>query len=246
MAEQFESEEQKDKLDPEGNIPPAYEASYLNLWTIVLAGVGLLVVIGIVLALTAFLYSMFGFRGAAPGAPSPPPLEEAPITGPRLQAAPQDDLQRLRSTQMTRLESYGWINEEQGLAHIPIEQAMRIVAEGGLPAAGAVVQPAPAAPQDGPAADEGTQLFSDLGCSSCHQQADTQVAPTLVGIYGEPRLLESGETVVADDEYLHTAIISPQTHIVAGFSPIMPSFAGRVTEEQLEALITYIQSLGEE
>jgi cytochrome c2 len=246
MAEQFESNGQNDKLPPEGDIPPAYEASYLNLWTIVLSGVGLLVVIGIVMALTAVLYSLFGFRGASPGAPPPPSLEEVLIPGPRLQAAPQDELQQLRSTQQARLNSYGWVDEERGLAHIPIEQAMRIVAKQGLPEAGVIVQPPPSAPEEGSASDDGDQLFSDLGCSSCHQQADTQVAPTLVGIYEEPRLLESGDTVIADEEYLRTSITSPQTHILAGFSPIMPSYAGRVTEAELDALIAYIRSLSQE
>jgi mono/diheme cytochrome c family protein len=245
MAQQFEGDEQKDKLAPEGDVPPAYEASYLNLWTIVLAGVGLLVVVVVILALTALLYSWFGFRGTA-GIPSPPTLEQAPIPGPRLQAAPQEDLQRLRSTQQAWLESYGWIDEENNIAHIPIERALQIVAEQGLPEAGVVVQPSPVAPDDGPVPDAGAQLFSDLGCASCHQATDTQVAPSLVGIYAEPRMLESGESIVADEEYLRTAITDPQTHIVAGYSPIMPSYAGRVTDEQLEALITYIRSLGEE
>lgn len=246
MAEQFEGHEQKEKLPPEGDIPPAYEASYLNLWTIVLAGVGLLVMIGIVLALTALLYSLFGFRGVTPGAPAPPPLEDAPIPGPRLQAAPREDLQQLLGDQQARLDSYGWVDEEGGIAHIPIEQAMRIVAEQGLPEPGDVVQPLPTAPEDEPTPDEGAQLFSDLGCESCHQPVDTQVAPTVIGIYGEPRLLESGETVLADEDYLRTAIINPQTHILAGFSPIMPSYAGRVTDAQLEALVAYIRSLGDE
>ena len=246
MSEDNEKNQKVDKLPPEGNIPPAYEASYLNLWTIILSGVGLLVVIGIVLALTAVLYSLFGFRGAAPGAPSPLTLEDAVIPGPRLQVAPQEELLQLRSTQQARLDSYGWIDEERGIAHIPIEQAMQIIAEQGLPDSGVIVQPEPAAPDGEPSPEEGAQLFSDLGCTSCHQQMDTQVAPSLVGIYGEPRLLESGETVVADEEYLRTSITNPQTHVVAGFSPIMPSFAGRVTETQLDALVAFIRSLGDE
>jgi mono/diheme cytochrome c family protein len=246
MAEQFESKEKKEKMAPEGDIPPAYEASYLNLWTILLAGVGLLVVIGIVLAITALLYSLFGFRGTTPGAPSPPTLEEALIPGPRLQAAPQEDLQQLLSTQQARLESYGWVDEDRGIAHIPIDQAMRIVAEQGFPEAGVVVQPVAPPPDDGPAPELGAQLFSDLGCGSCHQQVDTQVAPTLVGIYGEPRLMESGETVLADEEYLRTSITNPQIHIVAGYAPIMPSYSGRVTEDQLDSLVAYMRSLGDQ
>jgi mono/diheme cytochrome c family protein len=246
MAEENERNEQVDQMEPEGNIPPAYEASYLNLWTIVLAGVGLLVVIGIVLALTALLYSLFGFRGTTPGAPGPPTLEEVILPGPRLQVAPQDDLNRLLSTQQARLGSYGWVDEARGLAHIPIEQAMQIVAAQGFPDRDIVVQPPPVAPDEDGSPQVGEQLFGDLGCTGCHQQVDTQLAPAVVGIYNEPRLLESGETIIADDEYLRTAILDPLTHIVAGYSPIMPSYSGRVSETQLEALVAYIRSLGEE
>jgi mono/diheme cytochrome c family protein len=246
MAEENGKTEQVEQMEPEGSIPPAYEASYLNLWTIVLAGVGLLVVIGMVLALTAFLYSLFGFRGATPGAPDPPTLEEVILPGPRLQVAPQEDLNRLRSTQQARLGSYGWVDEARGLAHIPIEQAMQIVAAQGFPDRDIVVQPPAPAPDEEGSPQAGEQLFSDLGCTGCHQQVDTQLAPAVAGIYGEPRLLESGETIIADDEYLRTAILDPLTHIVAGYSPIMPSYSGRVSETQLEALVAYIRSLGEE
>jgi hypothetical protein len=53
---------------------------------------------------------------------------------PRLQDNPQGDLRSLRSRQDTRLHEYGWVNKEAGIARIPIEEAMRIVVQKGLPA----------------------------------------------------------------------------------------------------------------
>ena len=66
-------------------------------------------------------------------------LVKAPATGPsrgeppaiegaRLQTAPPQDLARLRREKQARLSSYGRVDE--GHLHIPIERAMRILAEG--------------------------------------------------------------------------------------------------------------------
>ena len=53
---------------------------------------------------------------------------------PRFQENPQQELQELRAKQKALLEGYGWVNKEAGIARIPIEDAMRIVVERGLPA----------------------------------------------------------------------------------------------------------------
>ena len=53
---------------------------------------------------------------------------------PRLQDNPQEDLRSLRTRQDTQLHQYGWVNKEAGIARIPIEEAMRIVVQKGLPA----------------------------------------------------------------------------------------------------------------
>ena len=53
---------------------------------------------------------------------------------PRFQENPQQELQELRAKQKALLEGYGWVNKEAGIARIPIEDAMKIVVERGLPA----------------------------------------------------------------------------------------------------------------
>jgi hypothetical protein len=52
---------------------------------------------------------------------------------PRFQENPQQELQELRAKQRALLEGYGWVNKEAGIARIPIEDAMKIVIERGLP-----------------------------------------------------------------------------------------------------------------
>ena len=91
----------------------------------------------------------------------------------------------------------------------------------------------------------GAKLFQDLVCNTCHV-GDTQGrGPVLTGVYGKPVQLQGGGTVIADDAYIRESIVNPQAKIVAGYQPIMPTFQGLVTEEQLLQLIAYVRSLGE-
>jgi hypothetical protein len=52
---------------------------------------------------------------------------------PRLQPDPVHDVERMRAAEEQRLHSYGWVDKEKGVAHIPIEQAMELVVRRGLP-----------------------------------------------------------------------------------------------------------------
>jgi hypothetical protein len=52
---------------------------------------------------------------------------------PRLQQHPPQELQTFTTEERTRLESYGWENKASGTVHIPIEEAMRLTVERGLP-----------------------------------------------------------------------------------------------------------------
>jgi cytochrome c oxidase subunit 2 len=58
-------------------------------------------------------------------------------------------------------------------------------------------------------------------------------------------LLDDGRTVAADDNYVRESILSPGAKVVAGFQPIMPTFQGIVSEEQLLSLIAYVKSLAQ-
>jgi cytochrome c oxidase subunit II len=117
--------------------------------------------------------------------------------------------------------------------------------------AGAIVAMEPAAYTDWLAergtgetlAQQGARLFRELGCSGCHSAASTVHAPSLVGLYGRLVHLMDGTTVVADRQYVMDSILLPKKQIVAGYPPVMPSFAGQIGEEDLIKLIAYIESL---
>ena len=97
----------------------------------------------------------------------------------------------------------------------------------------------------GTMAENGAKLFADLSCNTCHLDASQGQGrgPVLAGIYGKQALLTTGQTVAVDDAYIRESILNPQAKIVAGFQPIMPTFQGLVTEEQLLQLIAYVKSL---
>jgi cytochrome c oxidase subunit II len=98
-------------------------------------------------------------------------------------------------------------------------------------------------PIGGTMADAGAKLFQDLTCVTCHTETSQGRGPTLKGAYGKPVQLQGGATVIMDDAYIRESILNPQAKVVAGFQPIMPTFQGLVTEEQLLQLIAYVKSL---
>jgi cytochrome c oxidase subunit 2 len=91
----------------------------------------------------------------------------------------------------------------------------------------------------------GEKLFNDLACNTCHMEGSQGRGPVLAGIYGKSIELQGGGTVTVDDGYIRESIVNPQAKIVNGFQPIMPTFQGLVTEEQLLQLIAYVRSVGQ-
>ena len=96
----------------------------------------------------------------------------------------------------------------------------------------------------GTLAERGAALFQQFGCASCHRSDAQGQCPRLEGVYGKMELLEGGEKVLVDDSYIRESVLSPLSKVVAGFKPVMPSFQGQVSEEQLQQLIAYVKSIG--
>jgi cytochrome c oxidase subunit II len=92
-------------------------------------------------------------------------------------------------------------------------------------------------------ASAGEKLFTQLACVTCHFGDGTGRAPSLNGVYGGKVLLADGSTVTADDGYIRESILQPKAKIVAGYQPLMPTFQGLVTEEQIMNLTAYIKTL---
>lgn len=95
-----------------------------------------------------------------------------------------------------------------------------------------------------PAASEGRNVMRSKGCSACHgSNGGGGVGPAFVGLYGADVLLQSGETVVADREYLVESIVDPGAELVDGYNLPMPST--ELSASEIDAVVAYIEALAE-
>ncbi len=114
-----------------------YERRDLSLRVVGIFFLGLTVAVAGVLLLMAWLFDYFDAREARrdtppsplAGAPSPPPE-------PRLQVNAPKDLKAMRAAEDAALNTYGWVDRKAGVVRIPIDRAMDLLAERGLPARG--------------------------------------------------------------------------------------------------------------
>jgi cytochrome c oxidase subunit 2 len=99
----------------------------------------------------------------------------------------------------------------------------------------------------GSMASKGEQLFRELGCSGCHGGNSSVRAPLLDGLYNRPVAIEapdgSTRTLIADERYIRDSVLLPEAEVAAGYKPIMPTFKGKISEEDLLQIMEYIKSL---
>jgi cytochrome c oxidase subunit 2 len=92
----------------------------------------------------------------------------------------------------------------------------------------------------------GEKIFEQMQCHTCHRPGPGMRGPLLDGVADSEVRLTTGETVVADQAYLRESILQSSAKVVEGYQPVMPTFQGQLTEEQVLQLIAYIRSLGQE
>lgn len=91
----------------------------------------------------------------------------------------------------------------------------------------------------------GEQLASAYGCSNCHStDGSAKTGPTWLHLYASNVKLTDGTTVVADDDYLRTAIVNSNAQVVLGFpANVMPDFSSVLDQTMVESLVAYIKTL---
>ena len=112
---------EKETVLPPAAHEPHDVGSRFILGAVLVVGGSLLLLIGFVTVL---------FPGALHDKPLRLPLPNYPA--PELQPSPPQDFQAFYKQEMERLNSAGWINREKGIVHIPIDLAMRKVAQEGI------------------------------------------------------------------------------------------------------------------
>ena len=100
-----------------------------------------------------------------------------------------------------------------------------------------------------PSIDEGRRLAELLGCAACHSHDGTtigKVGPTWKSLFGRQETLSTGAKVTVDDAYIRESILLPAAKIVRGYDKsdvAMPPYAGLVSDNQIQSLTLFIQSL---
>jgi len=124
-----------------------HEVSDINPKRVAMVGLALATVIALALLVTYGLFHYF-YSGETRTRPLPSPLSYSrePTPEPRLSVEPGEELKTLRSEEDAMLKSYGWIDRDKGVVRIPIDRAIEILAERGLPVRAA--KSAPAADQN--------------------------------------------------------------------------------------------------
>lgn len=115
-------------------VQSGHEPNQVNLRRIGVVGGGLILLTGLSFWLMAELLSFLAARprddAAARLALPPPPRS---LSQPLLQAAPAQDLQEFLTAEEAQLNSYGWVDQDAGLVRIPIQRAMQLLVERGVP-----------------------------------------------------------------------------------------------------------------
>ena len=89
----------------------------------------------------------------------------------------------------------------------------------------------------------GSRLFM-RNCVTCHNvDTKTKIGPGLANVFGTTREFSNSDAVMADEDYIRESIIAPNAKIVNGFPGKMNSFAGLLSEKEINYLIEYIKTL---
>lgn len=92
----------------------------------------------------------------------------------------------------------------------------------------------------------GKRLYQ-INCSGCHKIDGTAATgPPLNKTWGDKkRELANGPPVDINYDYIMTSVYNPETHIVQGFSNQMPSFKGKLKEEDVNAIVQFLKYLND-
>ena len=94
------------------------------------------------------------------------------------------------------------------------------------------------------ATESGNSLYLERGCNACHSvDGKNGAGPTWKGLYGQDRDLADGSSLNADENYLKESILYPKEKIAKGYGPIMPSYKGLLSNEEITEIINYIKEL---
>ena len=95
-----------------------------------------------------------------------------------------------------------------------------------------------------PLVDLGRLTYNQSGCGTCHSlDGSPKVGPTFKGLFGKQEKIVGFGGVAVDENYIRESILEPQSKIVDGFPPSMPTFKGQLSDRRVSGLIEYIKTI---
>jgi cytochrome c oxidase subunit 2 len=92
----------------------------------------------------------------------------------------------------------------------------------------------------------GALLYARRGCSGCHSVDGSKlVGPSFKDLFGSQHALSTGENQVVDENYVRESILAPKAKVVAGYQPVMPSYKGQLSDDDIASIIAYLKSISE-
>jgi cytochrome c oxidase subunit 2 len=91
---------------------------------------------------------------------------------------------------------------------------------------------------------KGRQLLEQYGCLACHSlDGSPRVGPSFAQLAGgQNRSFAPGPENIGtvDREYIERSILQPSAEVVQGFAAVMPSYAGKISDQDLRTLIEFL------
>ena len=89
----------------------------------------------------------------------------------------------------------------------------------------------------------GQRVYNIMGCAACHTlDGNPGVGPSFKGLYGKTETFTDGSSAEVEDNYLRESLLEPNAKVVQGFAPQMPTFQGKLNDEQITAMIEFIKA----
>lgn len=90
----------------------------------------------------------------------------------------------------------------------------------------------------------GARAFRQKGCATCHSvSSERLIGPPLDGVWGKERQFADGSSALADAEYIRESLLDPNAKVVKGYPARMNSFAGQLSEKEIDYMIEYLKTI---
>jgi len=91
---------------------------------------------------------------------------------------------------------------------------------------------------------QGEKIYTRLGCKQCHTtDGSAGTGPTFQGMWGQSRNFTDGTTGTVDENYIRESVLDPAAKVRSGYSPVMPTFKGKLKDKDIDAMIHWMKGL---